>query len=143
MKARIVIIGAGLGGCILADQLADTFDVTVIEMDTEAPLLRNRVADTDWPATTNPHIASGLGGTTTVWHNGLIEIEKDVFDQVWPFNKSELAPYYVKAFEALSGQLHNILVEGVDQLLSKYRASSFSRQDLGEALYYPRKRINS
>ena len=55
------------------------------------------------PAIITPHIAAGLGGTSALWHNGLIEVEEEIFGQDWPFPKAELAPFYVEAFPLLAG----------------------------------------
>ena len=47
--------------------------------------------DVGQPVNLNPHIGSGLGGSTQYWHNGLIEIEDSIFASRWPFPKSTLS----------------------------------------------------
>jgi choline dehydrogenase-like flavoprotein len=74
LKTKVVIIGAGLGGSFLASELAEAFDVTVIEIGNQSQQLSDRINDVGVLAVTNPHIMSGFGGTTKVWHNGLKEI---------------------------------------------------------------------
>lgn len=87
MNKKVVIIGAGLGGCYLAAGLVEQFDVTMIELSDQLPLLRDRVVDVVRPAVTYPHIESGFGGTTKAWHNALMEIDAPVFDKNGHFQK--------------------------------------------------------
>ncbi|MCG3775255.1 MAG: hypothetical protein JW395_2086 [Nitrospira sp.] len=141
-KPHIVIIGAGLGGCFLADSLADSCQVTIVELGSTLPLLQDRVCDKDKSAVTYPHICSGLGGTTKLWHNGLIEIHDTVFEHRWPFRKSELAPYYEAAFFKLAGRRRSEISDGARSLLAKYVAVGFPESCFGDWLYYPKKRIN-
>lgn len=142
-KKRVVIVGAGLGGCFLADALADAFKVTIVELGSAQPLLQDRVRDLGAPALTYPHICGGLGGTTRLWHNGLIEIDERVFRSRWPFPKSELDPYYERAFLKLSGQPRSLIIAGAGRLLEKYAKSNFPLACLGQWLYYPKNRVNS
>ena len=142
MKDRLVIVGAGLGGCFLADGLADVFDVTIVELGSAQPLLQDRVQDLSAPAVTYPHICSGLGGTSRLWHNGLIEIDEQVFRSRWPFLKAELDPYYDKAFLKLSGLPRSMIVEGAKRLRKKYAEADFRDTCFGEWLFYPKKRVN-
>jgi hypothetical protein len=142
MKRKLIIVGAGLGGCFLADSLADSFDITLIELGNEPPLLQERVIDMAMPAATNPHICSGLGGTTSAWHNGLIEISDEVFSEKWPFRKSELDPYYAQAYPKLAGIPQNSANAAIETLRRKFLNMGFLATDLGSGLFYPRRRIN-
>ncbi len=141
MKPRIVIIGAGLGGAFAAHDLTDVADVTVVEMGASADL-QARVRDVGAPAQTIPHVGSGLGGTTTLWHNGLIEIDAQVFDEAWPFPKSELASAYAHVYPLLAGVSSDVVQQGVASLRQKYLAAGLP--DLGlPGLFYPRVRRNA
>ena len=142
MKPSLVIVGAGLGGCFLADSLAEIWDVTMVELGSEPPLLRQRVKDTDTPAVTDPHICSGLGGTSALWHNGLIEVDESVFQRKWPFPKSELAPYYTQAYPKLAGVPQSAIEGVVETLRQKYKAIGFPDKWLGQGLFYPCQRVN-
>ena len=70
---------AGLGGCVLAHALSDTHDITLVERGESVVDPRFPVRDVGLPAVTEPHFGAGLGGSTQLWHNGLIEIDADVF----------------------------------------------------------------
>src|SRR5437763_15145628 len=122
MKPRIVIVGAGLGGCFLAHGLADTHDVTMVELDAPATSLQARVRDLGAPAILDPHIGNGLGGTTALWHNGLIPIDERVFDETWPFSKAELDPYYEQAYPLLAGVPIEVVEAAIRTLRHKYLA---------------------
>src|ERR1700753_215226 len=92
-KPKIVIVGAGLGGCVCAFALSRTHDVTVVELGKSTSEIEKRVVDLGRPAGGTPHVGSGLGGGTALWHNALIEIDEEIFQQHWPFPKSELDPW--------------------------------------------------
>ncbi len=141
-KKKVIIVGAGLGGCFLANSLADSFDVTIVELGAAKPLLQDRVKDMAKLAVTYPHICSGLGGTTRLWHNGLIEIDSEIFKKRWPYQKNELISYYEKAFYALTGQSRNIIARSAKYLLDKYQEIGFSKINFREFLYYPKIRVN-
>jgi 2-polyprenyl-6-methoxyphenol hydroxylase-like FAD-dependent oxidoreductase len=64
MKPRAVIVGAGLGGCMLAHGLLDSHDVVLVERGSGAVDGRFPVIDVGLPAVTDPHFGSGLGGST-------------------------------------------------------------------------------
>src|SRR5215467_13077878 len=96
--ASVVIIGAGLAGSLLASRLAYRHRVTVIEQSrASAPL---RVIDRGRAARLDPHVGMGLGGTTHLWHNGLIELEESDY-AAWPLSQAELAPHIPDAHAAL------------------------------------------
>ncbi|MDO8652450.1 MAG: GMC oxidoreductase [Undibacterium sp.] len=142
MKRRLVIVGAGLGGCCLANEMADDWDVTVIELDTVDGALEDRVLDVGRPAVTRPHVGYGLGGTTSFWHNGLIEIDSEIFDRYWPFQKSELIPYYAAAFPKLSGVAFDSVKSASEVLRQKLIENGIPEDLIGNSLFYPRHRFN-
>lgn len=143
-KRRLVIVGAGLGGCFLADKLAEAWDVTIVELGTDSRLeLQQRIRDTDRAAVTHPHVGCGLGGTTSVWHNGLIEVDEALFRQKWPFPKKDLAPYYEAAFQPLADVPKSVVEAGAAVLRERMTAIGMPDELLGQELYYPRRRINA
>jgi hypothetical protein len=141
-KKEIVIVGAGLGGSVLAHSLSENWNITIIEQGDSFPLLKNRVKDTDTPAITDPHICSGLGGTTILWHNGLIEIEEGIFNNRWPFPKLNLERYYKKAIFLLSGKDRNLIKKKSKLLLKKYISAGFKENSFQQWLFYPKLRMN-
>ena len=73
-KKELIIIGAGLAGSIILSELQKLFNVTVIVSDSQKP-----VKAVDYTPSLHRSYSSGLGGTTSLWHNALIEInEKDL-----------------------------------------------------------------
>jgi hypothetical protein len=143
MKQRIVIIGAGLGGCYLANGLVDSYEVIMIDMCGALPLLRNRVLDIASPAVTYPHIESGLGGTTKAWHNALMEIDALVFEKKWPFSKDVIAPYYERAYSALSGTTRQRIFQFADALRDNLVHMGFPKSLLTQSMFIPKVRINA
>jgi hypothetical protein len=142
MKPRVVIVGAGLGGCFAAHGLADTHDVTIVELDAPAATLYGRVRDVGAPAITEPHIGNGLGGTTELWHNGLIQIDAEIFERAWPFPKDELDPYYERAYPPLAGVPIELVDGAVRTLREKYLSVGLPDLKL-PGLFYPRARRNA
>lgn len=132
-RPRVLIVGSGLGGCMLARALCDTHEVLMVEREAAtAPAVR----DVGRPALTEPHHATGLGGSTRLWHHGLIEIDPEVFDNHWPFDHQALEPWYRQAFELLAG----VSLESIRQQTEALRQA---HHRLGVAvpahpgLYYP------
>lgn len=143
MKSRVVIIGAGLGGCFLASKLIKNFDVTIIELTNTTPLLRDSVVDLARPAVTYPHIESGFGGTTKAWHNALMEIDAKVFEKNWPFLKSTLDPYYEQAYLELAGTSRQNIIQFADLLKEKLKNMGFPESLLIQNMFIPKVRINA
>lgn len=137
MKPRAVIVGAGLGGCVLAHALLDSHEVVLVERGREADDRRFPVLDVGVPAGTDPHVGAGLGGTTQLWHNGLIEIDEEIFATHWPFPKSTLDPWYEQAFALLAGVAIGPVRAAIDELRRKYRGLGLP-EGLMQGLYYPR-----
>ncbi len=142
MKPSLIIVGAGLGGCFLADALAESWEVTIVELGSDSNQLQKRIIDVGMAVVTDPSIGSGLGGTTTVWHNGLIEIEEEVFNGKWPFKKAELSKYYERAFHMLSGVAQRDVASASAMLKQKLIDCGIPGNLLGQTLYYPRERLN-
>ncbi|MBU3917615.1 hypothetical protein KKA14_18955, partial [bacterium] len=143
MKPKVVIVGAGLGGCFLAAKLIEYYDVTMIELSDQTPLLRDRVNDVSRPAVTYPHIESGLGGTTKAWHNALMEIDAPVFEKKWPFSKDVVAPYYEKAYSALSGTTRQRIFQFADTLKENLKNLGFPESLLTQNMFIPKVRVNA
>ncbi len=142
MKPSILIVGAGLGGCFLADALAGSWRVIVVEPEATSLPLQERITDTGRPAITSPHVGAGLGGSTNVWHNGLIEIDEQTFRERWPFVKAELDPYYRQAFSLLAGVSSAAVSNAAGDLQRKLTANGVPLEFLWHGLYYPRCRLN-
>ena len=142
MKPRLVVVGAGLGGCFLADALAEKWDVSIVELGAESSQLQKQIHDVGRAAITDPVLGSGLGGTTTIWHNGLMEIEAEIFETKWPFCKSELKKYYVQAFDKLSEVNQKDMEVAAVDLRRRFVECGIPENLLGQVLYYPGERLN-
>lgn len=96
-RQRLVIVGAGLCGSVLAMRLRSAFEVTVVEQSARRhPLLD----DIDCPTggvTTTINRAAGLGGTTNYWHNALIELDHDDL-RGCGLDPTDMAPWYRRAW---------------------------------------------
>lgn len=143
MKQHVVIVGTGLGGCYLAAGLVEHFNVTMVELSDERPLLRDRVMDVARPAVTYPNIESGFGGTTKAWHNALMEIDATVFDKKWPFSKDTIAPYYEQAYRALSGTTREHIFKLADALRESLINMGFPESLLAQSMFIPKVRVNA
>lgn len=142
MRKKLVIIGSGIGGSILAESLADSFDITLVDCGTSNNYFSNRILDLGFESVTSPIVGSGWGGTTNFWHNGLIEIDAGIFSKKWPFSKNEIDLYYHRAYEKLSSaKLHEVR-EASNNLAKKYEALGVKKDLLGRVIFYPRTRRN-
>lgn len=140
-RSKIVIIGAGLGGCVCAFDLSRDHYVTVIELGKSTSDIEKRVVDLATPAGGSPHVGSGPGGGTALWHNALIEIDEEVFQQYWPFAKSELDPWYELAYPLLGGTAKEALSEPSRALIQEYQKLGL-QGDILQAQFIPAGRRN-
>ena len=141
MKRRLVIVGAGLAGSVIASRLADRYAVTVVDLGPKPAPLPFPIIDTDHQARLQPHVGSGPGGTTNYWNNGLIELEDDDFSS-WPIEKCDLERYYPAAFETLSKTRAESFKEAHGELIRRYRERGVPESLLANGLFYPRRRYN-
>lgn len=141
MKTRVVVVGAGLGGCVVADALAESCDVTVVELGTSVADMQARVVDVGVPARLDPHVGAGLGGSTALWHNALVEIDQEVFARQWPFEKSELIPWYERAYPLLGDVDRQAVLELAALVTGKYNEAGV-RAEIAQAMYMPLRRRN-
>lgn len=139
-KPHALVIGSGLGGCMVASRLLATHRVTMVELPDGQSLA---VTDTGHPAVTAPQIGSGLGGTTCYWHNGLVEIPPEVFAEYWPFRRGVLAPYYAHALRLLSDATPAILDVDETELRKRSTAIGLPADLIGSTLFYPHARRNA
>ena len=136
---KVVIIGAGIGGCVLADELPKNWDIVMIEL---AGSGFGKIDDVGIPSVTTPHNSFGLGGTTRVWHNGLIEISKSIFDEKWPFPKNILDPFYHRAFEKLADLPSETFTKVTNILRDHFNRLGLISSVESNPIYYPNKRHN-
>ena len=140
-KPKIVVVGAGLGGCVCAFSLSQAYDVTVIELGRSTSDIEERVVDLARSAEGSPHVGSGLGGGTALWHNALIEIDEQIFEQSWPFPKSELGKWYELAYPLLGGTRKEVISRSSELLKQEYRKMGL-QADFYQSQFVPATRRN-
>lgn len=97
MKKRVAVIGSGLCGSVVAALLRDDFDVTVIEQSRKHKPLFDDVDCPTGELNTSINRGQGLGGTTSYWHNALIELDDHDLAKAG-IVPATMAPYYAKAW---------------------------------------------
>ncbi|MDR7334161.1 GMC family oxidoreductase [Roseateles asaccharophilus] len=125
----------------MAHALSDSHEVVLVERGDAVEDARYPVVDVGLPAVTEPHVGAGLGGTTQLWHNGLIEIDEAVFASHWPLQKSVLDPFYEQAFGLLSNTTLPFVRNAIERLRVRYRELGVP-DGLMQGLYYPRWPLN-
>ncbi|MCA3243863.1 MAG: hypothetical protein INF43_00970, partial [Alphaproteobacteria bacterium] len=93
------------------------------------------------PANVAPLRGLGLGGTTRLWHNGLIQLPATAW-QHWPFEADVLQPWQTAAYTLLSSTTSAHIAQAHRTLLERYGALGLARQHLGYPIYYPHRRRN-
>ena len=81
---RIGIIGTGLAGSVLAAELSRWASVTVLERGPAVPAYPDRVVSSERPFGLYPSFCYGLGGTTNLWHGGMIAMTPSEYGPHWP-----------------------------------------------------------
>lgn len=136
-KPKVIIVGGGLAGCILASHLCESCEVTIIE-SSKAP----EINWTGLKKRPGPSLDSGLGGTTKVWHNALTEIDTRCLSHNW-IDDQKLNFYLARAYsvfgldKALEDELYRRRVEIICNKIPMQACS------LGPQLYVPLKRRNT
>jgi choline dehydrogenase-like flavoprotein len=137
--AQVVVIGAGLAGSLLASRLAGRHRVTVIERASRnVPL---PVVDRGRPAGLDEHAGCGPGGSSYLWHNGLIQLEDEDFSD-WPITAADLSPYMEAAHRALSGVAIDSVRQVEAELGAAFADAGVAPRLIGRSLYYPSHRRN-
>lgn len=77
MKKKIVVIGGGLAGSLLCNELVKHADVTLLEIGSKNSITYPRVGYDNKKLAQVSTFCFGGGGTTNLWHNGLIPINND------------------------------------------------------------------
>jgi choline dehydrogenase-like flavoprotein len=143
-KRSVVVIGAGLAGSLLCNELANDADVTLLEIGEKDRIRYPKIVFDRKPLAHVHTFCYGGGGTTNLWHNGLIpihpyDVQDDEFRQVLVesnafvdeaaarlFFKGSYSRAYEGAVSEATAITHSagIPVDGVDCLLypKKFRS---------------------
>jgi len=76
MRKKIVVIGAGLAGSLLCNELVQHADVTLLEIGRENSIKYPKIAFDRKKLAEVATFCFGGGGTTNLWHNGLIPLNQ-------------------------------------------------------------------
>jgi hypothetical protein len=120
---KVVIIGAGLAGSLLCNELAKRFDVTILERGARSKIEIPEITFISKKLAEVPTFCYGGGGTTYLWHNGLIPIDdrdisnpafRDVLTDCQPFLDQAASSLFFKngpfqaEYEKLVAQINSI-----------------------------------
>lgn len=83
-RPLIAIVGAGLAGGLLAEELGKWARVTVFERGGSEPTRPDHPIIERHPLGLYPSYGYGLGGTTNIWHGGLLAMRPEEYGGIGP-----------------------------------------------------------
>lgn len=102
MKKKIVVIGAGLSGSLICNELVKNSNVTLLEVGEKNAISYTKIQFLQKNFAAVKTFCLGGGGTTNLWHNGLIPIfPKDITSNDFKEVLAEAESYQNKAAENL------------------------------------------
>lgn len=126
MRKKIVVIGSGLAGSILCNELVKNAEVTLLEIGNKNSIEYPKIGFDKKKLAEVSTFCLGAGGTTNLWHNGLIPINPtdvinsnfvEVLNDAENFtNKAASTLFFNKE---LYSQAYNNLVSETTQIAAK------------------------
>ncbi len=102
MAKSVVVIGAGLAGSLLCNELSSSFNVTLLEHGRKDRIDLPSVNFVNKELAGVPTFCYGGGGTTNLWHNGLIPIDiRDISNRSFLKVLTECRPFLDRAAASL------------------------------------------
>lgn len=102
LDGKVVVIGGGLAGSLICNELADHAEVLLLEIGSKNSIQYPRIDFDKKKLAEVSTFCFGGGGTTNLWHNGLIPINRsDVAGRKFSEVLAEAEPFMDKAASAL------------------------------------------
>lgn len=142
MKKNIVVIGGGLAGCLLCNELVKHANVTLLEVGSKDAISYPEIGFDRKKLASVATFCFGGGGTTNLWHNGLIPIRReDVDGQAFSEVLTEAQLLSDRAAAALffSREPYSHAYEKVLSEIEDITASVSNFPDGFDTLIYPKK----
>ncbi len=132
-KPTVIVIGSGIAGNVLANNLVETHRVIMLDKGPRSGFAYDHQREESLSSV--PTYCYGKGGTSHLWHNGLIAFERsNISDPVMLKLLARTEPYLEKAARALGYD------ESHDLHSAKQRVLSSSELPDLDAIYYPNHR---
>lgn len=154
MKQRVVVVGSGLAGSLISNDLAGDSDVTLLEIGAEDTLSYPPLVHVHRELAGVPTFCYGGGGTTNLWHNGLIpinlaDVHSPLFRKVLAsasayvdkaaarlcFPHQQYAKAYAEAVSEVSGEGAGAFEDGLDCLIYPKKFKRLSPEPGVKAVY--------
>jgi hypothetical protein len=112
MKKKVVVIGAGLAGSLICNELVKHFDVTLLEKGNRNSIEYPKIEFIKKKLAEVNTFCFGGGGTTNLWHNGLI-----------PLNNNDISH---KEFHEVLSDAHQFMDKAAASLF--FKKASYSQE---------------
>jgi hypothetical protein len=142
MKRRVVVIGGGLAGSLLCNELMKSNDVILLERGPKDAFRYPQVHFVNKKLAEVNTFCFGCGGTTNLWHNGLIPIKpQDITSQEFCGVLTDVQPFIDQAATALFfvGKSFTAEYEKLESEANARSSEFASFPDGIDCLIYPKK----
>ncbi|HBG19757.1 MAG TPA: hypothetical protein DDY32_10930 [Desulfobulbaceae bacterium] len=142
MRKKIVVIGGGLAGSLLCNKLVKDADVTLLEIGRKNSIQYPKIAFDRKKLAEVATFCYGGGGTTNLWHNGLIPLSQgDIVSRDFAEVVAEALPFTDAAASALffSRDSYSLAYAGLMSEISGVATRLGIAADGVDCLVYPKK----
>ena len=142
MRKKIVVIGGGLAGSLLCNELVKQADVTLLEIGRKNSIHYPRIGFDRKKLAEVATFCFGGGGTTNLWHNGLIPLsQNDLVGREFAEVVAEARPFTDAAAAALffRKESYSLAYAGLVSELSRTAERIGIFTDGIDCLVYPKK----
>lgn len=142
MKTKIVVIGGGLAGSLICNELVSHADVTLLEIGSKNSIKYPEISFDKKKLAEVGTFCFGGGGTTNLWHNGLIPINRgDVTDSEFAGVLAEAQFYTDEAAAAMffDQEAFSLAYENLVSEMTAIAEKTALFPDGVDCLVYPKK----